>query len=299
MIEKDNVRRALIFLVLTFVSTYLYEYFFIIRFLNANKDNTIASISVRLALAMFIPAICVFVTRVVTGEGFKDHYITFDIKDGKFKYYLIAWFCPSILTVAGCFLYYMFFANDYSPEMEYIIGTLAKQGTPGVTADVIQKQVLSQGITAILIGPVLNCITCFGEEWGWRGYLLPKLKTGFKSGFLMLIMGMIWGLWHAPLIVAGHNYGFDYIGYPYAGIFAMMVFCFSAGTMLCFVTLKTNSCIPAVIGHGALNSFSAIGIYFSKTGGKLLFGPAPTGLVAGIPFFITAVILIWLMKKNE
>ena len=57
----------------------------------------------------------------------------------------------------------------------------------------------------MLIGPVLNAIPALGEEWGWRGYLLPRLTgtRGVVAG--LLLSGVIWGLWHAPLTLLGHN----------------------------------------------------------------------------------------------
>lgn len=297
--NDKNGKRTVIYLVFVFFITYIYEYICIIRFLDEHRDNTIASISMRLAAAMFIPAICVLITRLATGEGFGSLYIKPDLKNGKLRYYLLAWFLPSVLTVLGCIIYFACFRDNYSKDMEYIISTYAKQGISGLTPDMMMKSAISQGITAIIIGPVINCITTFGEEWGWRGYLLPKLSERFKPCMVMIIMGIIWGLWHLPLIIAGHNYGTEYSGYPFGGIAAMILFCFSTGTLLSYVSLKTGSCIPAVIGHGAINSFSAIGIYFTKDGGKLLFGPAPTGIIAGIPFFILAVVLIRLMVKDE
>ena len=292
-------RGVLLYLVFVFVSTYLYEYIFVIRFLKNNPQYSIASISMRLALAMFLPALSAAAARYATGERFKNSYISFDFKDGRYRYYLIAWFAPVVLTLAGCFAYYIIFPGDYSPEMEYIIKTYEKQGLSGITPEGMRLQALSQAITSILIAPILNCVTCFGEEWGWRGYLLPRLRDKLASAPLMIVMGVIWGLWHAPLIVAGHNYGYDYFLYPFTGIAAMILFCFSIGTILSYVTLKTGSCVPAVIGHGAINGFSAIGIYFSKTGGHLLLGPTPAGVVAGLPCLITAVILIHFMKKDE
>lgn len=297
--NEEKQKGALIYVALVFIITYIYEYFFVIRYLKDNIDRTIAAIPVRLAIAMLIPAICVILTRLFTKEGFKDSYINFNLKEGRYKYYLLTWFAPSILTIVGTVIYFLCFRTDYSADMKYIIATYAKQGVSGLTPDAMRKAAISQGITAVLIGPVINCITCFGEEWGWRGYLLPKLAGRFKSIPLMLITGIIWGLWHLPLIVSGYNYGTGYNGYPVAGIAAMVLFCFSIGTLLSYATLKTGSCVPAVIGHGAINSFSSIGIYFTKDGGHLLFGPSPAGVVAGIPCLIFAVILIRLMIKDE
>src|SRR5699024_10007583 len=51
----------------------------------------------------------------------------------------------------------------------------------------------------------INAIFAFGEEIGWRGFLLREFQVlGFWKA--SLIIGLIWGLWHAPLIFAGHNY---------------------------------------------------------------------------------------------
>ena len=248
---------------------------------------------------MFLPALCVVITRLITKEGFKGSYINFNLKKGRIKYYLIAWFFPAVITVLGTLAYFAVFRDDFSTDMEYIIKTYEGQGVSGITPELMRMTAISQAVTAILIGPVVNCVTCFGEEWGWRGYLLVKLKDRLSTVPLMLVMGVIWGLWHLPLIVAGHNYGTAYAGYPYAGIAAMVLFCFSVGTVLSYVTLKTGSCIPAVIGHGAINGISAIGIFFTRSGGNMLFGPAPAGLVAGIPCLIFACFLIWLMNKDE
>ena len=64
------------------------------------------------------------------------------------------------------------------------------------------------------------------------------------------------------------------------------------GIFLSYVTMKTKSCIPAVLAHGGLNSIVAIGIFFTADGGNAFIGPAPTGIVGAIPFIIVAVIML-------
>jgi membrane protease YdiL (CAAX protease family) len=298
--EKYKDRGLIIYLAIVFVSTYIYEYFAVIRVVFSQTDNyNIANIPLRLSVAMFIPAAGALAARLITGEGFREHRLSVNLKDRKYVFYLLAWFAPSVLTVIGCLIYFIVFREDFSVNMEYIIGVYESRGVSGITPQAMRIQALSQGITAIILGPIVNCITCFGEEWGWRGYLVWKLKDKLKPVPLMLVTGVIWGLWHLPLTVAGHNYNYDYPGYPYTGVLAMIVFCISLGTLLSYVTLKTGSCIPAIIGHGAINSFSAIGVYFTNNGGHSLFGPSPAGLIAGLPFLIMAVILMWLMVKDD
>ena len=64
------------------------------------------------------------------------------------------------------------------------------------------------------------------------------------------------------------------------------------GIFLSYVTLKTDSCIPAILGHGAINSIAGLGMYFTADGGNPFVGPAPTGIIGGIPFIITAIIIL-------
>lgn len=105
----------------------------------------------------------------------------------------------------------------------------------------------------------------------------------------MLITGIIWGLWHAPLTIIGHNYGVGYPGFPFTGIAMMCLFCIVMSVFLSYVTIKTNSCIPAIVGHGAVNGIAAIGIYFTYDGGNPFVGPAPTGIIGIIPFAAMAI----------
>ncbi len=301
METKDNRdgRRLALYLILVFSLTYIYEYIFVVRPIRESSASNIANMSLWVAIAMFFPALCAALTRILTHEGFGDSYISFNLKEGKYRYYLLAWFLPGILTLLGILIYFICFRDDFSYDMKFMIDTYAGQGITGITPEAARKSAISQAVTAFLIGPVLNCITCFGEEWGWRGYLLHKLNGRLKPLPLMVLTGIIWGLWHLPLTLMGHNYGTDYAGYPVPGILAMIVFCFSVGTFFSYVTLKTGSCIPAVIGHGAVNSIGSLGILFTKDGGRLLFGPSPAGLVAGIPLLITAAVLIWFLSNNE
>ena len=63
-------------------------------------------------------------------------------------------------------------------------------------------------LLALPIFTLLMAPLAFGEEWGWRGYLLPHLlPLGQWPAFL--IGGVIWGLWHIPVVTAA-----TYAGVP-------------------------------------------------------------------------------------
>ena len=72
-------------------------------------------------------------------------------------------------------------------------------------------------VQSVLLAPILAIVIAFGEEYGWRGYLKNELfKLGRVRGVLLL--GVIWGAWHWPLILMGYNYQ----GRPLLGLLLMV-----------------------------------------------------------------------------
>lgn len=118
-----------------------------------------------------------------------------------------------------------------------------------------QILVVIQLIQAVVIAPVINAIPALGEEWGWRGYLLPRLVEATGGQWrALLLSGVIWGLWHAPLTLLGYNY-------PELGAWAALMFvgfCVLFGAVIGWLRLRSGSVWPAAIGHGALNAIAAV-----------------------------------------
>jgi len=297
--KKQDLKRVLIYIVITFLLTWIYSLLIVYPIANGEALNGVPALATQLAVAaaMFFPAIGVLLTRLITKEGFKDVWLHPHLK-GNIKHYLLAWFGPGILTIAGMGVYFLLFPENLDLSFSYFAATLEAAGTPMETLPIpIGLLMLVQCVQALFMAPALNFITCFGEEWGWRGYLLPKVSRHFSTVPTMLITGIIWGLWHAPLTIIGHNYGLGYWGFPFTGIAMMCLFCITLGIFLSFVTLKTGSCIPAIIGHGAVNGIAAIGIYFTYDGGNPFVGPAPTGIIGMIPFILVAVFMVLHLNK--
>nr|WP_246497073.1 CPBP family intramembrane glutamic endopeptidase [Sphaerisporangium rubeum] len=130
----------------------------------------------------------------------------------------------------------------------------------------------AQLAAAMLAGPVLNAIPALGEEWGWRGWLLPTLVDRHGRRAALVSSGVIWGLWHSPLTLLGYNY--PSLG-PWAALY-FTGFCVLAGLVLGWLRLRSESVWPAVVGHGALNAVAPA---------LLLLGDAdavPNPVLAGI-----------------
>jgi uncharacterized protein len=103
-------------------------------------------------------------------------------------------------------------------------------------------------VQSVLLGPILGIVITFGEEYGWRGYLQSELlKLGRVRGVLLL--GVIWGAWHWPVILMGFNYP----GHPLLGVVLMTLYTTGLAVILGFAVLKTGSVLLAAFLH-ALNN---------------------------------------------
>ncbi|MEU4835704.1 CPBP family intramembrane glutamic endopeptidase [Streptosporangium sp. NPDC023615] len=132
----------------------------------------------------------------------------------------------------------------------------------------------------VLIAPLINSIPAFGEEWGWRGWLLPRLAP-LGTWRALLASGVIWGVWHFPLTLRGYNY-------PDLGAWAapmFVVLCVTFGALLGWLRLYSGSVWPAVVGHGSLNASGGL---------IMLVGDAaepPVLALAGITGLVGCVLL--------
>ncbi|MEG0340019.1 MAG: CPBP family intramembrane glutamic endopeptidase, partial [Oscillospiraceae bacterium] len=294
--NADN-KRIVIFLLLTFIITYAFEIGIVWQLANS-ADAALQSLTKSvISFMMLLPALCVVITRFITKEGFTDAYIKPNFK-GNIKYYILAWLAPALLVLFGAVVYFMIFPNKFDINMGYMSLIFSSAGA-NLTSAQLRTTAISQIVTGIVLSPILNIVFCFGEELGWRGYLLPKMSQKFKLVPMLLINGLIWGLWHAPITIIGHNYGVGYWGYPFTGILAMCVFCTVIGTLLSYLTVKTHSCIPAAIAHSSLNGLASAAALFTSDGGNPFIGPIPTGIIGGIGFIIAALAAVILMRKAK
>ena len=296
--EKGNkleTRRIWLFLIITFAMTYAWTIGLIWpRVLGRDAvtfttEETLINTALT-AVLMFFPAIGVLITRLVTREGFKNAMLRLNLK-GNGRYYLIGWFGPLVLTLVGTLLYFVIFPSEF---------TLTSYLAQMATLPVSPKLFWVVQLLLMMVAPLLNLIPCFGEEWGWRGYLLPKVAQRMTFLPTILLTGFIWGIWHAPIIVAGHNYGMSYPGYPWWGIIAMCVFCIVVGTLFSYVTLKTKSCWPAVFAHGMLNGTASVGVIFlaDPMAYDRFIGPVPTGIIGVAAYLLVAVWLVYAMNDK-
>ncbi len=111
-------------------------------------------------------------------------------------------------------------------------------------------------VQSMLLAPILALVIAFGEEYGWRGYLQSELlKMGRVRG--TLLVGVIWGVWHWPLILMG----FSYPGYPLLGLLLTVLFLVGFAIVLGYAVLRSGSILLAAYLH-ALNDQTTAFIVF-------------------------------------
>ncbi|NTV37365.1 MAG: CPBP family intramembrane metalloprotease [Anaerolineaceae bacterium] len=242
------------------------------------------------------PMIANMLTRIITREGMLKSRLKINFKVG-WQSWIFAWFGPLVLTVIGVAVFFLIFPGLFDrgfTGIQTMIDQAAAKGTD-VTDMTPMNLIVSQLFQVALMSPLIYSIFSFGEEFGWRGYLLDKLMPlGWKKA--TLATGVIWGIWYIPLVLMGYNYGYEYFGAPVLGIVPMVWYCMAASVLLGWVTLQGRSVWPAVIGRSAVNGIAALGLLFMIGTPNLLLGPFPFGLIASIGFVLAAAAVLYFWK---
>ncbi|MGL4758602.1 MAG: lysostaphin resistance A-like protein [Patescibacteria group bacterium] len=142
----------------------------------------------------------------------------------------------------------------------------------------------------IVAGFTINGLVAFGEEFGWRGFLLEESKSlGFWGSSLFI--GVIWGLWHAPLISMGHNFPNS----PILGIFWMCIFTVILSPVMTYLRIKTRSVIGPSIFHGLINTTGGFFQLYVNNPNELF--ASPVGL-SGVIAVAIITFLIWFFDRK-
>ena len=139
-------------------------------------------------------------------------------------------------------------------------------------------------LSGLFAGATINALFAFGEEYGWRNYLVVALKEK-RFVFAAIFIGIVWGIWHLPLILLGHNYPQHNV----IGVFMMVIFCVLLSFIETYFVLKAKSVYPAAIFHGTINAVAGLNVILIKGGNDLING------AAGLSGFIVMVITIFVI----
>lgn len=257
---------------------------------------------IRTSIGMFGPAIAAVLVRVFRHEGFADAGLRLVGRGRRSagRMYFVAYLVVPVLIAAGIGfalltgVQHWAFSENLQASARAIMAALVKQGQKlpaGYTAEQLAMlNIIVQTVLAFTLVIPFNMIFTFGEEFGWRGYLLPRLAPlgGITAS---IITGIVWGLWHAPLIVLD---SYNYPGSPWLGIGMMVIFTVAFAMVLAWLRFRSGSVWPAVLAHAALNGQAGFAFIVLSPANPLL--RAPIGLVGLVPMIAFA---IWLAATGR
>jgi membrane protease YdiL (CAAX protease family) len=147
--------------------------------------------------------------------------------------------------------------------------------------------------TLVATGLVARTTFAAFEEFGWRGYLEPRLASlGVRGLRRHLAVGALWAVWHVPYIVA---MGDDYTEVP-LGVQVPLFFVavLAMAVVLGVMRARTGSVWPAVVEHGIANAvaFALLDEGVVVIDDALVFAARPEGLVTLVLLVGTAVV-VW------
>ncbi|MFP4527163.1 MAG: CPBP family intramembrane glutamic endopeptidase [Candidatus Kapaibacterium sp.] len=272
-----NINKTWLFLIITFAISYsIVGIFWLLGGEYKGWQSYVIAV-----VYMFVPFIAaLLVTRVIHEDNIKSNLlIRFKIN----KWFFAGWLIPVFLALLTFGVSLMMPDVEYTTEMAGMFERF-EQTLPADQIAEMKRQAeefpvhpfwiaLLQGLIA---GFTINAIAGFGEEAGWRGFMVRQFSNinFFKAA---LIIGFVWGIWHAPLILQGHNYP----EHPQLGVIFMTIWCILLSPLFLYIAIKSGSSVAAAIMHGTLNASAGIPLILIEGGSDLTVG------VTGIAGFIS------------
>lgn len=259
-------------------------------------------LNIRAAVGMFGPALGAVLVRLVRREGFADAALRLVPKDrsGAGWMYLAAYITVPLLIFAGVGIALLTtyqhwdlvaFMLNQARAIASAAATRGKSLPLGLSAQQVAHISIVAGVAlAFTLAIPFNMIFTFGEEFGWRGYLLPRLSP-LGGVTAAVTTGVTWGLWHAPLILLD---GYNYPGHPVSGVGMMVVFTTALGVIFAWLRFRSGSVWPSTLAHAALNAQAGFGFVFLSPGDPLI--RPPVGILGLIPMIALA---LWLAATKR
>lgn len=259
--------KAIVFVGLTIAASWL----MVGLYFACGGSWTMPGLMILSVIYMFVPmTVAIIAQKLLFKSSVRELGISFRPN----RWFVVAWLLPPVLGLASIPVSFLVpgvsFTTDPMALLERFPGLLTPAQIEQMRAQTESLPVhpfwlgLLQGLIA---GLTVNAVAAFGEELGWRGLLQKELAwLGFWRS--SLLTGVVWGIWHAPIILQGHNYP----QHPWLGVGMMTVFCILLSPVMSYITLRANSVIAAAVFHGTLNGTSGLALMVIHGGDDLTVG---------------------------
>jgi membrane protease YdiL (CAAX protease family) len=235
---------------------------------------------------MWCPALAGMLTLRLNGRSIAD----LGWKWGETKYQIRSWYIPLLYAFIAYGIVWIFRLGAFgNPEFyDSLTKSMHLGGPPWIS--------IVLGIVLIgTYGLVRSVSSALGEEIGWRGFLVPELSKTTSFTATSLISGIVWSLWHYPILIYG-----DYnAGTPtWYGLTCFTVMVVSSSFIFAWMRLKSGSLWTGAILHGSHNLYIQ-GIFtpLTRNTGKTAWFIDEFGCV--LPLVTIAFAIYFWSKRRE
>ena len=205
---------------------------------------------------MYIPMLGVVLSLLIMKTGVKDGLKMYGLRIGRRfpQLLLLGASIPYLIYIIGIAYGYLIGFPVMNP-VEKVYSTLPREVRHLLSPSTLLALSL---ISAFVSGVSLNTLFAIGEEIGWRGLMLDELRKRFSLPITSTIIGVVWSLWHAPLIIL---FGYNYPANRSIGILLFTAICIIWTYILSILKILGGSIIPAAVMHGMLNATAALMLF--------------------------------------
>ena len=231
------------------------------------------------AALMWTPGAASIIARLILREGFADVSFRLGGRQGA-KAIVIAVLFPIVIGLISYGIAWTVGLAHFSPRPDALAAGFVGDSTPPIVVFVINLAL------AATVVAVFSARIAAGEEIGWRGYMLTRLiDAGVPKP--VLVSGVIWGLWHVPLILGG-----VYLAGPPPIVSALlwMVVAISVSFVFARLRLTTGGIWPAIALHAAWNSIIQVAFDPASTGPGATLWVGESGILVMLSTIAAAVV---------
>lgn len=243
---------------------------------------------------MLTPALAALVTRLFFDER---HFADANLRFGRLKDYGRFWLASLVIVGLYFVAYTLIGAGRWDLSGNAFLARLTDQFAaggqdindtlpPGMTPRMMLLIFFVGGLTVFNILPGL--ITGFGEEFGWRGLMFPRLYA-IRPWVGFVVGGLIWYAWHLPLALLAPQSLSPGQVVPNLAILAVGSLC--TFTYLAYVYASSRSVWVTALAHIVLNNASAAFGYVFVLQDQFL---ANLGTV-----LVMALVVVWLFATGR
>lgn len=272
-----------VFIAVSFGLAYLIDFLALVPALERHDRFAVLVLGIARMCAPFLGVVAA--TRFL-GLGVARGLASYGLRIGVLRYVALGILVPYAL-------YAISVALGYGVGMEPVNPVLAAKSSGTSLSEVRSLLELVKSplaalaivlISSALNGSTVGAIAALGEEMGWRGFLLGELGPRLGLYPAAIVIGIVWSLWHAPLILLA---GYNYPHHPdLVGLSMFTAICVALSIILCQLRALGKSVLPPSFAHGNLNAVSGW-ILLTFRGDEIL--TSPVGLLGLASLTIIAI----------